>query len=76
MAKSNVIQIVKKEPSEKEKELSRFVESVENLQDFLTPIGKQAELWSIFENLMFYVGACMRESVSKNPKGEKKGGAI
>ena len=64
----------KREPSEKDKELMEFIERVDNLQTFLTSVGKQTELWIIFDKLMFFIGACMKESLSDNPK--KKGGAV
>ena len=64
----------KREPSEKDKELLAFIESVDSLQSFLISIGKHDELWDIFLKLMYYIGACMIESLEDNPK--KKGGAL
>lgn len=64
-----IVSMRKIEPTKKESALYEFIESVEKLQSHLTPIGRQGDLWVIFNNLSLFVGACMQESIAG--KGRK-----
>ncbi len=62
MRKLKVVPIKKREPTGRERHLSELIDSIEHLQDFLTSVNRQGDLWDIFNKLMFFTGDCMRES--------------
>lgn len=60
--------VPKREPTDRERHLSELIDSIEYLQDFLTSINRQGDLWDIFNKLMLFTGDCMRESRGRHGK--------
>lgn len=63
MKNLKIVPIEKREPSDKERYLSELINHVEKLQNFLTSVNRQGDLWILFNYLSLLVGSFETESI-------------